>query len=539
MSIADQLYDEPPQTELGFDLDERAKLPHNDMGNGQRMAAAHGEEMRYVIGRGWIVWNGMIWDQERGEIAAFRMAGDLQRLIEDEAAAAAARPVPQAQIDAMVAEKGVDHDAAERSIKAARKKAVMTFAKGCGNAGRMDNALKVARGFLPAAVADFDAQPWRLTVKNGELDLLALAAERPEAEDDDERDVRWRAALHPFRRETFATRMAGAHFRPGEDCPVWKDFMCKAIPDPAMRSYAQRLAGYLLSGVNDAQICIVLLGGGGNGKSTWANAMDLVMGGYGATCPIEMFLEAKNVNAAAASPQEAVLPGARAYFASEPENNATLSTSRVKGLTGGEKRQSRALRGDPFEWEPNGVPVLSFNRLPRITDESEGMWRRLMFLPWDVFLPGLPPEARRSPAEMSVALRAEASGVLNWMIEGWIAFRAIGLCPPPEVLELKRARRALADPVGEFLGECVEMVAGERLQAKTLFDIYEVWCDGAGAAPLSMPRFKKMLIDKGFGQVKSGGLNMWLGMRWAATPDVDALIKKHEAAEQDDAWQGR
>lgn len=539
MSILDQLDETPPQTELGFDLDKRAALPHNDMGNGQRLAAAHGDEMRFVLGRSWFVWNGRIWDQERGEIAAFKMAGNLQKLIEDEAAAASARPVPQAQIDALVAEKNMAPDDAERSIKAARKKAVMTFAKGCGNAGRMDNALKVARGFLPAAVADFDAQPWRITVQNGELDLLALAAERPEAEDDDERDERWRAALMPFRRETFATRMGGAHFRPGEDCPIWKDFMVKAIPDPVMRSYAQRLAGYLLSGVNDAQACVVLLGGGGNGKSTWANAMGRVLGGYAATCPIEMFLEAKNVNAAAASPQEAVLPGARAYFASEPENNATLSTSRVKGMTGGEKRQSRALRMDPFEWVPNGVPVLSFNRLPRITDESEGMWRRLMFLPWDVFLPGLPPEDRRSPAEMDVALTAEASGILNWMIEGWIAFRSIGLAPPPEVLELKRARRALSDPVGEFLGECVEMVAGERLQARSLFDVYEVWCDGAGAAPLSMPRFKKMLVDKGFGQVKSGGLMMWLGMRWMASEDVDAMRKKAEAAAYDDAMAGR
>jgi putative DNA primase/helicase len=544
MTFLDDLDQDAPQSELAFDLVERAKLPHNDVGNGARIVAAHGRDVRYVPGRGWIVWNGRVWDAERGELAAFRLAGGLQGLIEAEAASLSSRPVPQAAIDALVADKGLDPAAAEERIRAERKSGVMKFAKGCGNTGRMDAALKVARGFVPADVGDFDTFPWRITTPTGELDLLALAAIAPEGDldGDAEREAREAAAaaaLRPFDQASMATRMTVARYTPGADCPVWRDFMAKALPSPEMRSYAQRLAGYLLSGVNDAQICIVLLGGGGNGKSTFVNAISRVLGGYAVTCPIEMFLEQKGVNAAAASPQEAMLPGARAYLGSEPENNQTLSTSKVKGLTGGEPRQSRALRQDPFIWVPNGVPVLSFNRLPRITDESEGMWRRLAFLPWNVSLVTLPAEDRRSPAEMAEAVEAELPGILNWLIEGWVDFRTYGLRPPAEVSELKQARRALSDPVGEFLADHTVAEGGTRMQAKILWQIYELWCDGAAATPLSMPRFKKMLIDKGFAQVKSNGLNMWIGLAWSPSVDTDALRDRHEKQELDDAQSGR
>lgn len=528
MSALDDFDAAPPQQAM-FDATDRIKLPHNDVGNARRLLMAHGAEMRFVPGRGWMVWTGEVWDLDFGETAALTRASTLQDLLLAEAAAASARPVPQAEIDAMVAAKACSAEDAEKTIRANRVATVRKFATSCGNRARIGSALDLLRDSCRATVTDLDPCPDRATALNGELDLEALAAERPEAEDEEERLARLGAALGPYRRESLSTRRLGARWRPEATCPDWRRFMALAQPDEAMRAYAQRVAGYLLFGRNGAQACMILLGPGGNGKSTFANAVAHVMGSYAATCRIEMFIESRQATQGP-TPEEAVLPGARVYIASEPEVGAVLSTSKVKGLTGGERRLAHAKGRDPFTWLPNGTPLLSFNRVPKISDESEGLWRRLFFVPFDVRLHELPVEQRVPHERMERMIEAEADGILAWMVEGWIAYRAIGLAPPPAALELKARQRALADPVGEFMGEMVVEEAARQIQASDLHRVYEAWCEGMGVAALSAVKFKRMLVDKGHLSRKSGGLMWWRGLAWR-----DEAAPPFEAG--DEAWE--
>lgn len=522
--------EDPPQSELFTDAIERAKLPHNDIGNAERLRLVHGAEMLWCMGVGWLVWNGRIWERERGALAALARAGGLQKLLEAEATAISRRPVPQAQIDAMVAETGCKPEDAEKKVRAGRRAAKMSFAKASGNAGKMKSALDLLAPSVACRVDDLDAEPWWITARNGELDLRSLGEEPPEAEMDEERADRLTAALKPFERAHRATRMMGCAYDPAATCPDWESFIDLALPDPEMRDFAQRVAGYLLYGKNDAQVCVINLGPGGNGKSTFVNGLCHVLGDYAAPCRIEMFLEAKTASTGP-TPEEAILPGARALPASEPEMGATISTSKVKGLTGGERRQARALHKEPFFFTPDGVPILSFNRMPRATDDSEGFWRRILFIPWSQSLHTLPKSQQRTGAEMEAIVRREAPGILNWMLRGWTSYRARGLAPPDAVMQLKARQRAVADPVGEFLSDCTIRTNGARIQSSHLHAIYALWCEDNGAQALSMPRFKKLMIDKDFSSTKTGGRMMWVGIDWVDAPEVRALQDRMAEAE--------
>jgi len=527
----------PPEHEA--DILTRARLPRTDVGNGRRLRMAHGDSVRYVPGRGWIVWNGRIWEAEFGDTAILSVGETLPDLVLAEAAALAEGPVSKHEIAEWLKDNDSDDQAAARkAIKSARKKTHAGWAKTCGALARINAALTLLRDHCRARVIDLDAKPFSVTAQNGEIDLEALAGvdlgARATADPDDpddvaavEREIReaLAAAQRPFDKAGLSTRMLGCDFDPSAEAPRWRRFLEIALPDPEMRAFAQRLAGYLLSGRNEAQIALVLLGPGGNGKSTFMAGLSRVLGTYAAACRIEMFLESRTATQGP-TPEEAILPGARAYPASEPEPGATLSSSKIKGMTGGERRLAHAKGKDPFEWLPQGVPILSFNKVPRITDESDGMWRRLTFLPFGVYLPALPGDQRVSPAEMERIVDAEASGILNWMVEGWIAYRASGLAPPAEADEIKARQRALADPIGEFLADCTVSEPATSLQSSEMHKVFEKWCEANGTQPHSIVKFSKTLLDKGFVRSKVRGVNVWRFLAWNPSDDVWQLRLK-------------
>jgi P4 family phage/plasmid primase-like protien len=518
--------DRPAQGGL-FDASARLKFEFNDRDNGRRLFAMLGDRMLYVPGWRWGCWNGRNFDFEAGEEMALQLGLEaLPRAIRDEAAAKSTAMVEKFRVDAWLAlNPGKSPEDAEKAIKAAARKSYRDYAIGSGNNGRVKAAFDAGSTLFRAEVTDLDADPWRITCANGVLDLKACARPGPDAEEPDERAARLAAALGPFDPSMRGTRRPAVAFDPQAECPGWRRFVRLAQPDPEHAAYLQRCMAACLAGRNDRQIALVFLGQGGNGKSTTANALARVLGGYAATCRIDMFLEGKYQAGSAATPEEAVLPGARVYLASEPESGAVLSSSKIKGLTGGEPRQSRANYGKPFIWVPHGVPVLSFNKMPRITDESEGMWRRLTPVHFTQKLHELAPEDRVTPAEMERIIEVEASGILNWMIEGWIDLAERGLAPPKDVQALKAQLRAMSDPVGEFLGDCTERQAGSVIPVAEVHKVYEAWCAENGVEPMKLRSFNKVLSDKDYLKDKVS-ITVWRHVAWRQEPDVDRIRDK-------------
>ena len=506
------------------DILARAGLPHNDVGNARRLLAAFGPDLLYVLGRGWGGWDGRRFDFEAGELMATAMAARLQELVEAEAAALSRQPIPANQNSSSAAANGCDEAEAENKLRAARRAGKMKWGIACGNTAKITGALKQLAPMLRRRADELDAQPYRVTALNGVIDLDLAAAERPEAEEPEERLARAGTWLKPFARADLGTRVLGCEYAPAASCPKWRAFLEIALPDPEMRAFLQRCMGYLLAGRNAAQVAMLLIGQGGNGKSTVAMAVQTVLADFAMPCRIDLFMASKQSNAGAASPEEAVLPGARAYMASEPEIGAELSSSKIKGFTGGEPRQSRGLGTAPFIWRPNGVPLISLNRMPRVSDESHGLWRRLVFIEFLVDLTKL--ESVKNFHEVEADLREEASGILNWMLEGWADYRARrSLAPPASALAKSAEMRAAIDPVGEFLTDCVDTVLGHRIQSSDLHKVFEKWCADAGTEPLAIRRFKKLMIDKGYHSIKSGGKHFWVGLAWSTSEHVTALLR--------------
>jgi len=110
---------------------------------------------------------------------------------------------------------------------------------------------------------------------------------------------------------------------------------------------------------------------------------------------------------------------------------------------------------------------------------------RLHCIPFDMKW-NRPGESDRDPSLpdgdhlLSGTLRAEAEGILAWLVAGAVAYERDKLLPPPEVVNMTRSYFSEQDGLGSWLSlyEHCDPQNGEP--AHTLFDTFSTWCEEEG-----------------------------------------------------------
>ena len=130
-----------------------------------------------------------------------------------------------------------------------------------------------------------------------------------------------------------------------------------------------------------------------------------------------------------------------------------------------------------------------------------------MFIPFEVSLHKLPKDQRRDQDEVEAELKAEGSGILNWLIDGFIAFRDRGLDVPVKSDTLKADILSAADPVGEFISACCVADPENLILKRHFYGVFQAWCAETTAAEFSTRAINSIMPEKGFPQKKTvGGL---------------------------------
>lgn len=447
----------------------------SDRANAMRVVHHMGGYLLYVPGIGWHVWDGARWRADALE--ARRHVGGLGRVIVGEAASIAAK-----------AAKIEDRDRADRERELAEK--LLKFAGQSENVAKIDAAMKSAEPLLRADADKLDADPWALGCANGVLDLRTGKLQ----------------AADPAR---LITKSTGVSYDPAATCPTWEQFLDRIFrSNPELPAFMQQLAGYWLTGHTDPPFLAVLYGMGANGKSTLVNAISQAMGEYaGAAAPGLLMAKYGQTH----SSEIAHLQGQRFVSAAESREGGRLDEERVKALTGSDAITARRLYQEPFTFQPTHKLALMTNHKPVVRGMDEGIWRRLLLIPFAEVIP----EAERDP-HLTEKLRAEAPGILRWMVEGAAMFARAGgrLALPAVVTEATRDYRTESDVLGEFLAEeCVEAPRGEVLSS-LLYASYAEWCENTGERPQTKTAFGLRLKDRGYTNSKDKrGQRIWKGLQ--------------------------
>jgi putative DNA primase/helicase len=229
----DSSHPELPPVEAYAD-DLPAEITDTDIANGKRLAARHGENLRFTIERGWYVWDRRRWQCDEKLVAVQSFAKETAISIFDEIKAAA-------DPKAMFAH-------ARRSQSKKSIEAMMWLAR--------------SEPGIPARLTEFDADGWALNLVNGTLDLRS-------------------GELRAHRREDLISNLVNIAFDPVAECELWDVFLWRVLDrNEELYAYLRRFVGYLLVGDTSDQSLHFLYGLGANGKSVFCEVLMRLLGEY-------------------------------------------------------------------------------------------------------------------------------------------------------------------------------------------------------------------------------------------------------------------
>jgi len=346
---------------------------------------------------------------------------------------------------------------------------------------RLTNMLALAENISPISDSGdgWDANPWLLGVENGVLDLQTgdLSKGRPED------------------RITMSVRAA---YEPSADCPLWTQTVNDVFEGNAdVIAFVRRALGYSLTGDTREQCLFMNWGDGANGKSTLINTISYLLGDYAEDLPFNT-LELE-LQRGGASNDLAKLVQKRFVTSSETNDGMRLNEARVKALTGGDQMTARFMYAEFFTFQPIAKFWLATNHLPIVADDSHGFWRRMKLIPFKARFSGT-----RDKRTLREDLKAEAPGILRWLVQGCIEWQVYGLHAPKTVTQATADYQAESNPVSAFIEEACSIDAKCRVGAQPLYDAYRAWAADNGVAPMNQKRFGQQ-IGKQFHRDKRPG----------------------------------
>jgi len=511
------------------DTDRRCGLlALTDLGNAERFRARHGWRFRFCNEIGWYSWDGRRWEllSEEKDKAPWQVTlavFETVRAIRNEAAAIKETglredaPDDVSRLDRIVKWKG----AGDNKVPVYLSEELLAHAKSSEGNSRLGCIAGLAKSFPDMAIRAnaMDADRMAINVLNGTLRL-------------GNNGNRATVQLHPHDPEDLISKVAGVVYDPDAVCPDYDGFLSTVQPDESVRRFLHQWGGLSLTGDIGEQKLAFFHGKGRNGKSTLVDTWSHVAGDYGGSVGIETFLDqGKGRKGGDATPDLARLPGIRFLRTSEPEKGAKLAEALIKLITGGEQIDARFLNKGFFSFLPSFKVTISGNHKPKITGHDDGIWRRVMLVPWAVQV-----AKEKVDRDLPDKLRKEGSGILNRLLAGLLDRTENGLVEPDAVTAATDKYREQSDTLGRFLADCTKETEGTRSKSSELFALFSAWSKATGAAEWQQMGFTSAMQDRGFEKKASNGMQ-WLDIEMIKT--VADFAEGSPANEDDGRYRGR
>lgn len=510
-------------------VEECASLDHSDTDNGRRLLRHRGADLARMQETGsdkatWAAWDGKFWDVSDGAFQALAIAQTIGGLIGLEADFLGHTPPENAAIRKAARElDNKDAQAAKDAAIAALEKRQgkrRAFGVSSKNSARLNAMLACAAPHCAVKPEEWNAAQRLLYVENGTLRFI-----REEDPDRSGEQAAFKGHVEftpeGWRRDDRVTRLMPVAYDPKAQCPKFRDFVARFLPEalvPGVARAVQIFCGLGLTGI-PVQLLFFHYGLGANGKSVFLEVLARVYGALGEGLPAESITGQAQGAAGGASPDLARLPGVRFLRITELPQGEPLREALVKRLTGGEKMDVRTLFKGYFAFQPQFKAHMSGNGYPSIMGSDNGIWRRMAVVPWKVTIP---PDEQRDFEEVVTELVAEAPGILNWLIEGMLAFDGEGLKLPPAMVDAAKDYRDEMDPISVFIDRCVRLnPEAEPVRARHAYECYSIWSDENGRKPLSETRFGRVMGQR-FERREVSSANMYFGIELHDIPPRSA-----------------
>jgi len=303
--------------------------------------------------------------------------------------------------------------------------------------------------------------------------------------------------LRPHDKEAYLTTGVPYAYDPQAGCPVFIDALTR-LPYRVVQ-FLQEFAGYCLTTDTSYEIGVWLLGVKGSGKSTIIEGFNAMLGDRAGVLSLKQISQSRfglsNIE------------GKTLIYAFESPSMYLETTDILNAIVSGEAIPVERKYRDPVTVIPRAKILWAMNKLPRIADAGDGIFRRARIVQFTPL-----PEASRDPG-VKDAIKQEGPGILNWALAGLDRLRKRGrFFIPPEIRNATDEFQAGNDPESGFVTECCDIDITYKAQSTPLYKAYRQWCFDNGHKAKSSTNVSQEWPRLGFHRSRQKGVTYYLGL---------------------------
>jgi putative DNA primase/helicase len=299
--------------------------------------------------------------------------------------------------------------------------------------------------------------------------------------------------LLPHSKEYYATYMLPIKFDPKNvpDCPTWKRCLEQWMSDPAAILESQKFAGYCLTRETRYEKMLILYGPGGDGKSKWMNTIKALVGEDNVShIPMgrleDQFYMSRLVDKLV-------------NMSTEIESKA-MQSMEMKAIVSGDSVCASFKNQTPFDFTPFCKLIYSTNKLPKMLDNSDGFFRKIMIIKFE----GQFVKKGEADLFLQEKLLEELPGIFAWALMGLVKLRDQGFTAASSMNETLAMYKMINNNVLYYIDRHIEADGSAKVIKSTLYDDYSKRVRGYNLQPMGEPTFRAEFLR----QMKERGIDV-------------------------------
>lgn len=480
---------------------------YSDIGEAKILTREYGDELKFTKATDYLRYDGKCWQEDKEmalgaaeeflDLQLVDARDEMERAVE--ALVAAGIPEQIARTGGTALQNLLRPDQMGLFFMMMGAQAYLKFVMKYRNYKNIVNTLSAARPMLAIDVNELDKDPNLINTPDATYDLTKGVD-----------------GVRPHDAKDLLSKITECS--PGDTGnQIWKDalntFFCG---DQELIDYVQQIVGMAAIGKVYTEHLIIAYGGGANGKSTFWNAIYRVLGSYCGKISAETLTVGYKRNA---KPEMAELKGKRLIIASEMEEGMRLNTAIVKQLCSTDEIQAEKKYKDPFSYVPSHTLVLYTNHLPKVGANDDGIWRRLVVIPFNAKITGNSDIKNYS----EYLVKNAGPAIMAWIIEGSKKVMATGFKVelPACVRNSIKAYKADNDWLGIFISECCDVDKSYTEKSGKFYEEYRAFCFRTGEYTRSTTDFYAAIDGAGFERRRNAKGSIVYGVKLKSEDFID------------------
>lgn len=268
---------------------------------------------------------------------------------------------------------------------------------------------------------------------------------------------------------------------------LFGQYLRDSLPDQCVRDVVQELCGQTLLPTSYG-IAGWFYGQGANGKGVLMEVIEAI---HRQACRLRLDHLSEKFSLEPLVGASLVLVDEVANGKFDEEMFKTLVTSNGVDI---DRKYEKPLRS----YRARAKWIISSNNVPHIRDKSDGIWRRIVFIPWQVQIA----EASRIPDLDKRIIENELHIVLDWLLMGAVRIvqrgRFLTADEMPAIIQSqKQTMRLESDSVLAWIDEeGIHQPVDVWTPNDQIYKSYDDWCDAAQRTSLGVEMFWKNIRNR-------------------------------------------